>query len=188
MQVTALLFLIQDEHPRPKSTIETLGKLPPVFKKNGLVTAGNASGICDGAASVIVAGEEAVKKYNLKPLAKVVAYHYEGVEPNIMGIGPVPAIKGVLHKAGLKLENIDFVEVNEAFASQYLAVEKILGLDPKKTNLNGGAIALGHPLGASGSRIIAHLVYELKRNSKRYAIGSACIGGGQGIAVLLESI
>lgn len=177
-----------DEHARPQTTIEALAKLPPVFKKDGMVTAGNASGISDGAATVIVASEGAVKCHNLKPLVRVVSYHYEGVEPSLMGIGPVPAIKGALKKAGLTLNDMDLVEVNEAFAAQYLACEKELGLDRAKTNRNGGAIAVGHPLAASGSRILAHLTYELHRTQKRYAIGSACIGGGQGIAVVLERV
>ena len=175
-----------DEHPRPTSTTESMAKLKSIFKKDGLVTAGNASGINDGAGAIIVASEEAVKKYKLKPLARMVSYHYEGVDPSIMGIGPAPAIRGALKKAGLSLKDMGFVEVNEAFAAQYLAVEKDLGLDPKITNMCGGAIAIGHPLAASGSRILAHMTYELARQNKKYAVGSACIGGGQGIAVILE--
>nr|XP_020669150.1 3-ketoacyl-CoA thiolase, mitochondrial [Pogona vitticeps] len=177
----------QDEHPRPKATMEELGKLPPVFKKDGTVTAGNASGICDGAGVVVIASEDAVKKHNLTPLARIVSYHSVGCDPNIMGIGPVPAITEALKKAGLSLKDMDLVEVNEAFAPQYLAVEKVLGLDPEKTNIHGGAIALGHPLGASGTRITAHLVHELRRRGGKYAVGSACIGGGQGIAVVIEN-
>lgn len=177
-----------DEHPRPGTTMESLSKLPPVFKKGGTVTAGNASGITDGASAVIIASEEAVKKHDLTPLARLVSHDVAGVDPKIMGIGPVPAIKGALNKAGLKLSDISLVEVNEAFAPQYLSVEKDLGLDPVKTNTNGGAIALGHPLGASGSRIMAHLVHELRRVNGQYAVGSACIGGGQGIAVLIEKV
>ncbi|KAJ3089554.1 3-ketoacyl-CoA thiolase, mitochondrial [Quaeritorhiza haematococci] len=176
-----------DEGPRPKSTIESLAKLAPVFVKDtGLVTAGNASGINDGAASLIVASADAVKKHNLKPLARLVSWYYCGVEPEIMGIGPVPAIKGALKRAGLSLKDMSRVEVNEAFAVQYLAVEKELGLDRSTTNSNGGAIALGHPLGTSGARIMAHLTYELHRLQGRYAVGSACIGGGQGIAIVIE--
>ncbi|KAM4809431.1 3-ketoacyl-CoA thiolase, mitochondrial [Rhinophrynus dorsalis] len=178
----------QDEHPRPQTTLEQMAKLPPVFKKDGVVTAGNASGICDGAGVVIVASEEATTKHNLTPLVRVVAYHVSGCEPKIMGIGPVPAITGALKKAGLTLEDMDLVEVNEAFAAQYLAVEKALGLNREKTNVNGGAIALGHPLAASGSRIISHLTHELRRRGGKYAVGSACIGGGQGIAVILENL
>lgn len=174
-----------DEHPRPQTTIEILAKLKPL-KKEGVVTAGNASGINDGAGAVVVASEEAVKKYGLKPLARVVSYHVAGVDPSIMGIGPVPAIKGALKNAGLTLQDMGIVEVNEAFAAQYLSCEKELGLDRSITNACGGAIAVGHPLGASGSRILANLCYRLKKGTAQYAIGSACIGGGQGIAVVLE--
>ncbi|KAJ7335205.1 hypothetical protein JRQ81_013146 [Phrynocephalus forsythii] len=177
----------RDEHPRPNTTMEELGKLPLVFKKDGTVTAGNASGISDGAGAVVLASEDAVKKHNLSPLARIVSYHAVGCDPNIMGIGPVPAITEALKKAGLSLKDMDLVEVNEAFAPQYLAVEKVLGLNPEKTNVNGGAIALGHPLGASGTRIAAHLVHELRRRGGKYAMGSACIGGGQGIAVVIEN-
>jgi len=177
-----------DEHPRPNATLEGLSKLPAVFKKNGTVTAGNASGICDGAGAIILASKEAVAKYNLTPLVRLVAWNYAGVEPKIMGIGPVPAIRGLLKKAGLSLKDIDLVDINEAFASQFLSCQKELELDPAKTNVNGGAIALGHPLGASGSRITAHLTHELRRRKAKYAIGAACIGGGQGIAVLLENV
>ena len=177
-----------DEHPRPDASLESMGKLPPVFKKGGTVTAGNASGICDGAAALVVASEAAVKAHGLTPLARVVQWGVAGVDPNVMGIGPAPAIRIALARAGLTLSDIDLFEVNEAFAPQYLAVEKELGLDRDKTNVNGGAIALGHPLGASGARITAHLVYELRRRQARYAVGSACIGGGQGIAVVLERV
>lgn len=177
----------QDEHPRPQSTLEQMAKLPPVFKKDGTVTAGNASGVCDGAAALVIASEEAVIQHKLTPLARIVAYHACGCDPSIMGIGPVPAIKGALNKAGLTLNDMDLVEVNEAFAPQYLAVEKEMGLDPAKTNLNGGAIALGHPLAASGARITGHLTHELRRHGGKYALGSACIGGGQGIAVIIEN-
>ncbi|XP_064409783.1 3-ketoacyl-CoA thiolase, mitochondrial [Latimeria chalumnae] len=178
----------QDEHPRPQTTLEQLAKLPPVFKKGGTVNAGNASGVCDGAAAVVVASEEALQQHKFTPLVRIVAYHVSGCDPSIMGIGPVPAINGALKKAGLSLKDMDLVEVNEAFAPQYLAVEKVLGLDPERTNVNGGAIALGHPLGASGTRITAHLVHELRRCGGKYAVGSACIGGGQGIAIILENI
>ncbi|XP_033871846.3 3-ketoacyl-CoA thiolase, mitochondrial [Acipenser ruthenus] len=179
--------MTQDEHPRPQTTLEQLAKLQPVFKKGGTVTAANASGVSDGAAAVVIASEDAVKQHKLTPLARVVAYHVSGCDPSIMGIGPVPAISGALKKAGLTLKDMDLVEVNEAFAPQYLSVEKALGLDPEKTNVNGGAIALGHPLGASGSRITAHLVHELRRRGGKYAVGSACIGGGQGIAIIIEN-
>ncbi|XP_060261501.1 3-ketoacyl-CoA thiolase, mitochondrial isoform X3 [Ovis aries] len=151
-----------DEHPRPQTTMEQLNKLPPVFKKEGTVTAGNASGVSDGAGAVIIASEDAVKKHNFRPLARIVGYFVSGCDPTIMGIGPVPAISGALKKTGLSLKDMDLVEVNEAFAPQYLAVEKSLNLDPSKTNVNGGAIALGHPLAGSGSRITTHLVHELR--------------------------
>ncbi|KAJ3015752.1 3-ketoacyl-CoA thiolase, mitochondrial [Thoreauomyces humboldtii] len=177
----------KDEHPRPSTTIESLAKLGSVFiKETGTVTAGNASGICDGAASLVVASEDAVKSHSLKPLARIVSWHYSGVDPNIMGIGPVPAVKGALKKAGLELKDMGIIELNEAFAAQFIAVEKELGLDRSRTNVNGGAIALGHPLGASGARITAHLAHELQRTGERYALGTACIGGGQGIAIILE--
>lgn len=176
-----------DEHPHPQTTLEKLNKLPPVFKKEGTITAGNSSGISDGAGVVIIASEDAVKKHNFTPLARVVGYFVSGCEPSIMGIGPVSAINGALKKTGLSLKDMDLVEVNEAFAPQYLAVEKCLDLDPSKTNVNGGAIALGHPLGASGTRIVTHLTYELRRRGGKYAVGSACIGGGQGIAVIIQS-
>lgn len=177
-----------DEGPRPETTIEKLSKLPALFKKDGTVTAGNASGISDGAGATLIASEEAVKRHNLKPLARIVGYSYVGVDPTIMGIGPVPAIQQVCQRTGVKLQDVDLVEVNEAFSSQFLAVEKELGLDPAKTNVNGGAVALGHPVGASGARILANLTYELRNRKGKYAIGSACIGGGQGIAVMIESM
>ena len=177
-----------DEHVRPQATLQEMAKLPAVFKKNGTVTAGNASGICDGAGAIILASEQAVKANNLTPIARVVSYHVSGCDPKIMGIGPVPAIQSLLKKTKLDVSQIDLVDVNEAFAAQFLAVQKSLGLDPEKTNVNGGAIALGHPLAASGSRITANLAYELRRRKGKYAIGSACIGGGQGIAVLLQSV
>jgi len=179
--------MVMDEHPRD-TTIESLAKLPAVFKKDGLVTAGCASGVCDGAAAVLLCEEETAKKLHLTPLARLLAWHVVGVDPKIMGIGPAPAIRGVLEKSNLTLDKIDLIEVNEAFAPQYLAVEKELKLNSDKVNVNGGAIALGHPLGASGTRITVHLVHELRRRKAKYGIGSACIGGGQGIAVLLESI
>ncbi|HVH44607.1 MAG TPA: acetyl-CoA C-acetyltransferase [Labilithrix sp.] len=177
-----------DEHPRPQTTLEILAKLGPVFKKDGVVTAGNASGICDGAACLVLATEEFAKAKGLKPLARLVQWGVAGVDPSIMGIGPAPAIKSALARADLKQNDVDVFEVNEAFAAQYLAVEKELGLPREKTNVNGGAIALGHPLGASGARITTHLVYELARRGGRYAVGSACIGGGQGLAVVLEKV
>ncbi len=176
----------RDEHARPQTTMETLAKLPPVFKKDGVVTAGNASGICDGAASLLVVDGEWAKSRGLTPLAKLVQWGVAGVDPNLMGIGPAPAIRNALDRAGLTLDQIDLFDVNEAFAPQFLAVQKELGLPEEKVNVNGGAIALGHPLGASGARITANLVYTLRKQNKKYGVGSACIGGGQGIAVVLE--
>ncbi|GAA5917628.1 hypothetical protein JCM5296_002148 [Sporobolomyces johnsonii] len=178
----------QDEHPRPQATKESLAKLPSVFAKGGVVSAGNASGICDGAAANVVVSEEALKRYGIKPLARVLSYHVVAVEPTIMGIGPVEAIRGALEKASLKMEDIDLFDVNEAFAAQWLSVQRELGLPNEKTNVFGGAIALGHPLAASGARITANLVHNLHRLNKRYAVGSACIGGGQGIAIVLEKV
>lgn len=177
-----------DEHPRVGVTLEQLQKLPPVFKKNGTVSAGNASGICDGAASLLIASEEACKEHNLTPLAKVVSYGIAGVEPSIMGIGPCPAIKIALKNAQKEIKDMALVEVNEAFAAQFVAVERELGLDRSITNACGGAIALGHPLGTSGARILTHLTHALKRTGDEFAVGSACIGGGQGIAVVLENV
>ncbi|GAA5834342.1 hypothetical protein JCM3766R1_005188 [Sporobolomyces carnicolor] len=176
----------QDEHARPQVTIEQLGKLPSVFAKGGVVSAGNASGICDGAAANIVVSEDALGRYGIKPLARVLSYHVVAVEPSIMGIGPVEAIKGALEKASLKISDIDLFDVNEAFAAQWLSVQRELDLPNDKSNVFGGAIALGHPLAASGARITANLVHNLHRLNKRYAVGGACIGGGQGIAIVLE--
>ena len=176
-----------DEGPRPATTLEGLAKLKPVFKEGGTVTAGSASGITDGAGAVIIASEEAVRANNLKPLARIVSYHISGVDPKIMGIGPVPAIQGALKRAKLDLSQIDIIEINEAFAAQVLACQRELKFDMAKFNKNGGAISLGHPLGASGSRITAHLAHELNRTKSKYAIGAACIGGGQGIAIILEN-
>ena len=178
----------RDEHVKPDVQLEALAKLRPAFKRDGTVTAGNASGINDGAASVVVASEQAVQQNNLKPIARIVSWGVAGVDPTIMGIGPVPAIKQALKRANLTIEDMDLVEINEAFAAQYLAVEKELGLDRTKTNVNGGAIALGHPVGVSGTRILLSAAYELKRRGGKYAVASLCIGGGQGIAVILETV
>lgn len=175
-----------DDHLRPDTTLEGLAKLRPAFAQDGFVTAGNASGIVDGAAALIICGEEYVKRAEAKPLGRIVSWAYVGVEPELMGIGPVPATRQALAKAGLKLSEIDLVEVNEAFAAQYLAVEKELGLDRARTNVNGGAIALGHPLGATGTRLVLTLLHELQRRSGRYGLATACIGGGQGIALIVE--
>jgi len=177
-----------DEHPKPKTTLEQLAKLPPVFKKGGVVTAGGASGICDGAAAVMVASEEAVKEHNLTPLARIVGYGVAGCEPTIMGIGPVPSIQAMLEKTGVSMGEVDQVEINEAFAAQALSCQKALDIPLERFNTCGGAVALGHPLAASGSRISAHLVHKLRRNGEKYGIGSACIGGGQGIAILFERV
>jgi acetyl-CoA acyltransferase 2 len=177
-----------DEHMRPNTTLEILMGLKPYFKKDGMVTAGNASGICDGAAATILASEEFARRESRKPLGRLVAWAVAGVEPKYMGIGPAPAARKALAKAGLELEDMDLVEVNEAFAPQYLAVERELGLDRDRTNVHGGAIALGHPLAASGTRITIHLLHALRRAGKRYGLGSACIGGGQGAAVIVEAL
>jgi acetyl-CoA acyltransferase 2 len=178
----------RDEHPRPDSTAEALGRLPTVFKPDGVVTAGNSSGISDGAAALVLASRAFAERRGLAPLARVVSWAFVGVEPRLMGMGPAPAMAKALARAGLQLSQMDLVEVNEAFAAQYLAVEKAAGLDRQITNVDGGAIALGHPLAASGARILAHLVYELRRRKARYGLGAACIGGGQGIAVVIETL
>ncbi len=178
----------QDDHLRPETTLEGLAKLRPAFAKDGFVTAGNASGIVDGAAALVITGEEYVKNKGVRPLGRIVSWAYAGVEPEIMGIGPVPATRMALEKAGLKLSDMDLIEVNEAFAAQYLAVEKELGLDRSKTNVNGGAIALGHPLGATGTRLVLTALLELRRRQARYALTTACIGGGQGIAMIVERV
>jgi acetyl-CoA acyltransferase 2 len=176
----------RDDHMRPETTLEGLAKLRPAFSKDGFVTAGNASGIVDGAAAVVIVSEDYVKRKNAQPLGRIVSWAYAGVEPEIMGIGPVPATSIALQKAGLQLRDMDLVEVNEAFAAQYLAVEQELGLDREKTNVNGGAIALGHPLGATGTRLVLTLLLELQRRNGRHGLATACIGGGQGIAMIVE--
>jgi acetyl-CoA acetyltransferase family protein len=180
------ITVAKDEHPRPETTREILAKLPPVFKKDGVVTAGNASGICDGAAALVVVDAAFAKERGLSPLAKVVQWGVAGVEPTLMGIGPAPAIRSALERAGIAAKDVDLFDVNEAFAPQFLAVQKELELPDDKVNVNGGAIALGHPLGASGARITANLVYTLRKRQKAIGVGAACIGGGQGIAVVLE--
>ena len=177
-----------DDHLRPETTLEGLAKLKPAFAKDGFVTAGNASGIVDGAAALVIAGEDFVKQRDLKPFGRIVSWAYAGVEPEIMGIGPVPATREALEKARLTLSDIDLVEVNEAFAAQYLAVEKELGLDRSRTNVNGGAIALGHPLAATGTRLVLTVLHELHRRNGRYGLATACIGGGQGIAMIVERV
>jgi acetyl-CoA acetyltransferase family protein len=176
----------EDDHRRPQTTMDGLAKLKPAFGKSGTVTAGNASGIVDGGAAVVVMSIENARKHNIEPLGRLVSWGVAGVDPKIMGRGPVPATKIALQKAGLTLDYIDLIEVNEAFAAQYLAVEKELGLDREKVNVNGGAIALGHPLGATGTRLVITLLHELRRRKKKYGLATACIGGGQGIAMIVE--
>jgi acetyl-CoA C-acetyltransferase/acetyl-CoA acyltransferase 2 len=178
----------RDEHPRPETTAEGLAKLAPVFRSDGTVTAGTASGIADGAAALVVVSRAFAEANRLRPLGRLLGWAVAGVEPKLMGIGPVPAVGALLAKAGIDKDRIDLFEVNEAFAPQVLAVVKELGLPMDRTNVNGGAIALGHPLGASGARITTHLLYELGRRKAKLAVGAACIGGGQGIAVLVESL
>lgn len=178
-----------DEHPRPETTMEQLAKLSPVFDKEGVVTAASSSGICDGAGTIILASEQAVKEHDLTPLCRLVSYGVVGCDPTIMGIGPVPAIQLALQRANLTLADVDRVEINEAFAAQFLACAKELDLDMDKTNIHGGAISLGHPLGASGSRITAHLAHGFAYNeSSKIHVGAACIGGGQGIALVMERV
>ncbi|PKA14671.1 thiolase family protein [Leptospira haakeii] len=181
------ILLNRDEQIRGAECVDQLKKLPTAFLKDGTVTAGNASGINDGAASVLLSSEEYTKQLRLNPLATILGYANVGCDPKMMGLGPVFAIPKALQNAGLKLEDIDLFEINEAYASQTLAVIRELGLDPEKTNVNGGAIAIGHPLGASGTRVTLTLAYELKRRNLRYGVASLCIGGGQGIAIVLEN-
>jgi acetyl-CoA acetyltransferase family protein len=178
----------KDDHLRPETTMEGLAKLKPAFGKNGTVTAGNASGIVDGGAAVVMMKLDQAEKRGLKPMGRIVSWGIAGVDPKIMGSGPVPATRAALKKAGLKLDDIDLIEVNEAFAGQYLAVEKELGLDRNKVNVNGGAIALGHPLGATGTRLVITLLHELRRRKGKYGLATACIGGGQGIAMIVENL
>ncbi|HXG67031.1 MAG TPA: acetyl-CoA C-acetyltransferase [Blastocatellia bacterium] len=177
----------RDDHMRPDTTMEGLAKLKPAFSKDGFVTAGNASGIVDGGAAIVIADEETARRLDASPLGRIVSWGIAGVPPEIMGIGPVPASRKALEAANLKLEDIDLIEVNEAFAGQYLAVERDLGLDRERTNVNGGAIALGHPLGATGTRIVLTALLELRRRGKKYGLATACIGGGQGIAMIVEA-
>jgi 3-oxoadipyl-CoA thiolase len=179
-----ILFEV-DEHPR-QSSMEKLATLKPAFAKDGTVTAGNAAGINDGAAAMLLASEEAVKKYNLKPMAKVIAMAVAGVDPSIMGIGPVPASRKALQRAGLQADQLDLVELNEAFASQSIACIRELGLDINKVNVNGGSIAIGHPLGCSGVRISTTLLHQLKRQNGRYGLATMCVGVGQGAAIIYE--
>jgi acetyl-CoA C-acetyltransferase/acetyl-CoA acyltransferase 2 len=177
----------RDEHPRPDTTVESLRKLPKVFKQDGVIHAGAASGVADGAGVLVLASRAYAERRGLRPLGRLVGWGHAGVDPTVMGIGPVPAARNALARTGLVLGAMDLVEVNEAFAPQYLAVEQELRLDRERTNVDGGAIALGHPLAASGARITMHLLYELRRRGARLGLGAACIGGGQGVAVVLEA-
>jgi acetyl-CoA acetyltransferase family protein len=178
----------QDDHMRPDSTLDVLAKLPTAFSKNGCVTAGNASGIVDGAAALLLASEDGVARHGLTPIGRLTHWATVGVEPSLMGMGPAPATRKVLDKSGHRLEEIDLIEINEAFAAQYLSIEKELGLDREKVNVNGGAIALGHPLGMTGTRLLLTLLLELRRRGLRRGLASACIGGGQGIAAIVETV
>jgi acetyl-CoA C-acetyltransferase len=175
-----------DEHVRKGAKLEDLAKLKPVFKEDGTVTAGNASGLNDAAAAVVLMESSAARRSGIKPMARLVAYAHAGVEPQLMGLGPIPAVRRVFEKAGLKPADMDVVESNEAFAAQAMAVTKDLGLDPAKVNPHGGAVALGHPIGATGSILTVKALYELERTQKRYALVTMCIGGGQGIAAIFE--
>ncbi|MGZ3687879.1 MAG: acetyl-CoA C-acetyltransferase [Bdellovibrionota bacterium] len=180
--------LTEDEHPRPETTLETLTKLKPIFKKDGVVTAGNASGIVDGAGALVVSTESEAKRRGATPLGRLVSYGISGCDPKVMGIGPVPASREALKRAGLKMSQMDLIDINEAFAPQVLAVAKDLEIPEERFNVNGGAIAVGHPLAASGARITMSALYELRRRKKRYALVGACIGGGQGIALVIEAL
>jgi acetyl-CoA C-acetyltransferase len=180
--------LAQDEHPRRDISAEALAKMRPAFKKDGTVTAGNASGINDGAAALTVMSAEFAKKQGVTPLARIVAFATGAVDPSIMGIGPVPATRAALAKAGWKIGDVDLIEANEAFAAQALSVGKELGFDPARVNVHGGAIALGHPVGASGARILVTLLYALKRYGKKRGLATLCVGGGMGVRLLVEKI
>lgn len=182
------VWFTEDEHPRPDTTIEALSRLKPAFKQNGTVTAGNACGRNDGAAALVLTSGSHAEKLGLKPMARIVDWTAVGVSPEVMGIGPVPAVKKLLERTGLTLDEIGLVELNEAFASQSLAVIRELNLDTSRVNVNGGAIALGHPLGATGARIMTTLIYEMKRRGEKYGIATLCVGGGQGMAILIEAV
>ena len=180
--------IAEDDHIRPDATMDGLAKLKPAFAKDGFVTAGNASGIVDGAAMLVVTTADQARQKGKTPLGRIVSWGIAGCDPDIMGIGPVPATQIALKRAGMKIDDLDLIEINEAFAGQILAVSKDLGIDMDKLNVNGGAIALGHPLGASGTRLLLTVLYELRRRKQRYGLASACIGGGQGIAMIVESM
>lgn len=178
----------RDEHPRPGTGVEKLAKLKPAFKANGTVTPGNASGVNDGAAAMLVLSATTARELGVKPQARIVGYAWAGVRPRVMGLGPVPAVRKVLEKTGLSLTDIDLIELNEAFAAQSLGVIQQLGLDRSRVNVNGGAIALGHPVGASGARILVTLLHEMARRGSRYGLATLCVGGGQGIAMIVENL
>ena len=186
-EIVPLEKLSRDEHPRFDADLGSLAKLPPVFRKNGTVHAGNSSGVTDGASSMLVASENAVRKHGLKPLARIVGYAQAGVDPKIMGIGPVPATKKLIADTGVKLEDIDLIELNEAFAAQVLACDREMHLDRSKLNVNGGAIALGHPIGCTGARIVTTLLHALQARKKRLGLATLCISGGMGLSMLVES-
>jgi len=182
------VLIERDEHLRPDTTLEGLARLPPRFKKDGTVTAGNASGIVDGAAAVVVTSAEKAQERGLKPIGRIVSWGTAGVDPDYMGIGPAPATRIALEKAGMTLDQIDLIEVNEAFAAQCLAVVKELGIDQERLNVNGGAIAIGHPLAATGARLTLTVLDELRRRGQKYGLSTMCIGGGQGIAAIVEAL
>jgi len=183
-----ILTVDADDHIRPDTTVETLARIPPSFGEKSMVTGGNASAIVDAAAAVIIASRDKAEEHGFSPVGKIVSWAVVGVDPSIMGIGAAVSIKRAIEKTGMKLNDIDLFEVNEAFACQYLAVEKELGLDRSKVNVNGGAIALGHPLGMTGTRLVYTLLLELRRRGLRYGLASACTGGGQGVAVIVQSL
>src|SRR5439155_18903051 len=182
------LLVDTDEYPRAGTTTETLAALKPAFKKDGSVTAGNASGINDGAAAMVVMTMKKAQSIGVKPLARILSYVSIGVDPKLMGIGPIAAVRKVLERADLKMDDVDLFELNEAFAAQSIAVVRELGLDSSKVNVNGGAIALGHPIGASGARVLTTLIYALRARKLRYGVASLCIGGGMGIAMAVEAL
>jgi acetyl-CoA acetyltransferase family protein len=184
----ATVTFAADEHPRPETTSETLAKLKPIFKKDGVVTAGNASGIVDGGAALVLASESETRARGWRPIGRLISYGISGCDPKIMGIGPVPAARQALKRAGMTLAQMDLIEINEAFAAQALAVERELGIPRELFNVNGGAVAIGHPLAATGARLTTHILHELRRRKKRYGLAGACIGGGQGIALVLEAL
>jgi acetyl-CoA acetyltransferase family protein len=185
-ELVAVGDVVRDEHPRPETTLEKLSSLEPAFRANGTVTAGNSSGINDGAAALVIASEEKARELGIEPMATFRGSAVAGVDPRVMGIGPVPAVQKLLARTGVEAADIDLVELNEAFASQSLAVIRDLGLDPEKVNVNGGAIALGHPLGMSGARLVVSLLHELRRRQGRYGVATLCVGVGQGQAALFE--